>query len=56
MSSEKGISVKDEVNKNDEMALPTISQEIPIADSLTTPVVVRTGTTLLDNKRRKINR
>ncbi|KAF3448564.1 hypothetical protein FNV43_RR09277 [Rhamnella rubrinervis] len=55
VSLEKGISVKDEVNKNDEIALPAVYQEIPIADS-PTPAVVRTGTSLLDSKRRKRNR
>lgn len=56
VSSEKGISVKDEVNKNDETALPAISRDTPIAESPTIPDGVRTGTSLLDSKRRKRNR
>lgn len=56
VSSERSIIDKDEVIKMDEISLPAISEETPTIDCPTTPAVVKTGTTLLDSKRRKRNR
>ncbi|XP_059460662.1 uncharacterized protein LOC132189863 [Corylus avellana] len=54
-SLEKSSRSKDDISKTDEIASPTFAGEIPTTDSPATPLV-RSGTILLDAKRRKRNR
>ncbi|KAF3971437.1 hypothetical protein CMV_004964 [Castanea mollissima] len=52
---EKVTGDKDGSYKTDEIASPALAKEIPTTDSPVTPLV-KTGTTLLESKRRKRNR